>query len=63
MLLKSAVRADSVYQRLLREYQSAEQDFCALRERLPERDKEILDRYISLGEELDHRRVDLALQL
>lgn len=62
-ILETVLRVDEVYQKLLGEYRGAEEEFCAVLRNLPEEDREILERYISLGEELDHRRTVLALEL
>lgn len=61
--LDAAVRADEIYQQMLHDYQRAEEEFLRIRNSLSDADKEILEKYISLGEEMDHRRVILALSL
>ena len=59
--LKLFVKSDAVYQGMLLHYQRIEEDFVRIRNSLSKEDQERLDRYISLGEEMDHRRVILAL--
>ena len=62
-ILETVLRVDEVYQKLLGEYRDAEEKFCAVLRKLPDEDRKILERYISLGEELDHRRAVLALEM
>ena len=62
-ILETVLRVDEIYQKLLGEYRGAEKEFCTVLRNLPVEDREILERYISLGEELDHRRSVLALEL
>ena len=62
-LLIQAAQADSVYQDLLKNCLSAEADYLRIRSGLSREDQEILDRYISLCEELEYRRTCLALTL
>lgn len=58
--LTQMASVDPWYQQLLRDCEEAEQDFLRIRASLPEADRELLDRYISLCEELGHRMTCLA---
>jgi len=57
------VSKDSVYQDLLRQCQLIEPEFIRIQRSLSEDDRAIVDYYISLCEELDHRKLSLALTL
>lgn len=61
--LEAVLRGDRVYQILLEEYRRAEVECNGVLGRLTPEERETLERYISLGEELDHRRTMLALEL
>ena len=61
--LNNALRCDEWYQILLESCTKAERDFLRIRDMLSEHDKECLDNYISLCEELEYRRACLALQI
>ena len=60
-----AIRAaqDEHYQNCLQEVQELEEMYLRLREMLSIPQRELLDRYISACEELDHIMVQLAYQL
>ena len=60
-----ALRAsqDEHYQNCLQEVQELEELFLRLRDMLTTPQRELLDRYISACEELDHTAVRLAYQL
>ena len=61
--LETLLRGDEVYQKLLEEYRRAEVQYNEVLENLSAEEREAFVRYISLGEELDHRRTALALEL
>ena len=61
--LEAVLRGDRVYQKLLEEYCRAEVECNVVLGRLTPEERETLESYISLGEELDHRRTALALEL
>ena len=60
---ETLIKADIVYQQMLHKYMDLEEEFLRVRNSLPAADQEILDAYIALGEEMDHRLVTLALSL
>ncbi len=60
-LLEAQVAGDPIYQRLLHACLTLEPEFLRIRNSLPIQAQEILDRYLSLWEELDHRRLTLVL--
>ena len=60
---ESLIKADIIYQQMLQKYKDLEEEFLRVRNSLPTADQEILDAYIALGEEMDHRLVTLALSL
>ena len=59
--LTMLTRSDSIYQELLFQCEQEELHYLRIREDMPEQDREHLDRYLALCEELDHRRLCLAL--
>ena len=59
--LAEKIRNDPVYQELLRQCEQAETEYLRIRSSLPEKDGILLERYIVLCEELDHRRLFLAV--
>lgn len=61
--LASAVRMDMEYQRLLAQCGAMEAEYERILASLPAQDQALLEQYISLGEELEHRRTCLALEL
>ena len=61
--LEAVLRGDRVYQKLLEEYRGAEIKCNEVLSNLSTEEREALVKYISLGEELDHRRTMLALEL
>jgi len=60
--LKEVVRNDPLYLELLSACNALEEDFLRIRAGLSAEDRELLDKYISLCEEMDHRRTMLALR-
>ena len=62
-ILLEAARKDDHYQKLLRACREAEADYTAIRDSLSEDQREQLERYISLCEELQHRLTTLACQI
>ena len=62
-ILLEAARKDNHYQKLLRACREAEADYTAIRDSLSEDQREQLERYISLCEELQHRLTTLACQI
>ena len=61
--LSAAVKNDPIYQQLLSDCEAMEQDFLRIRQILTKPEQEILDRYISLCEELEYRRTSLAMDM
>ena len=61
--LAAMAAADECYQNCLKEVQELEEMFLRLRDMLTTPQRELLDRYISACEELDHTAVRLAYQL
>lgn len=62
-LLESLTVTDQIYQEYLQLCMQLEPEFLRIRHTLPQNDQEILDRYFSCCEELDHRRLSLALTI
>lgn len=61
--LNNLLKADRLYQELLAQCLQAEKDYQRICNTLCEEDRLLLDRYISLCEEMDHRKLQLALSL
>ena len=61
--LLQIVAKDPTYQKLLEECCAMEDQYKHILEGLSFPDREYIERYISACEELDHRRIYLALQL
>ena len=61
--LEQAVLLDVEYQRQLAACITLEQEYERIRAYLSEEDRRLLDRYISLCEELDHRRLCIAMSM
>ena len=61
--LDAMAAADECYQNCLKEVQELEELFLRLREMLSTPQRELLDRYISACEELDHAKVHLAYRM
>ena len=59
--LNALLKADSIYQSLLTQCLHAEEDYHRICTTLCENDRLSLERYIILCEELDHRKLQLAL--
>jgi hypothetical protein len=60
-LLHAAAMNDPCYQSLLEECRKLELEYLRILRKLPERDRDILERYISLCEELEYRKTCLAI--
>ena len=61
--LANRAAKDEHYQNCLQEVQKLEEMFLRLREMLSTPQRELLDRYISACEELDHAKVHLAYRM
>ena len=61
--LNAAVNTDTTYQDILKACLLLEPEYIRICNMLPETDRELLERYISLCEELDHRRLTLDLTI
>lgn len=61
--LQEALAADSVFQQLLTDCLAAEADYLRICEVLPPDCIKILERYLSLCEEMDHRKLSLLLKI
>ena len=59
-IAKDCRKTDQKYQRLLWECQMLEQEYLRIAAALPEQDRVLLDRYITLCEELEHRQCYLT---
>ncbi len=59
--LTALLKTDTIYQSLLTQCLYAEEDYQRIYNTLCKTDRLSLDRYISLCEELDHRKLLLAL--
>lgn len=62
-LLQTMVGCDSVYQTLLKQYLDIEPEYLRIRSSLATEDQLILDHYLSLCEEMDHRKLTMALTI
>ena len=62
-LLVILTRADTQYQRIKQECAALEEDYRRILAGLEECDRLVLERYIALCEELDHRRICIAMEL
>lgn len=61
--LDAAAKLDMEYLRLLAACRELEAEYVAVTAALPEAHRDIIDRYISLCEELEYRRTYLALEM
>ena len=59
--LTECVEKDTVYQQLLNECAEAEVDYLALLETLTAEQRNVVERYLTACEELDHRKLYLML--
>ena len=59
-LLLSLLKNDGTYQELLKECGELETEYLRICDTLHEKDRKLLDRYISVCEELEHQKVRLA---
>lgn len=62
-IILEAARTDGEYQALLAQCLAAEKDYRAILDSLPPDRQEQLETYISLCEELEHRKTVLACQI
>ena len=62
-ILAALSAADAEYQKLLCACAALEADYARILHSLPERDREILEQYIALCEEMDHRQICIALEM
>lgn len=60
-LLLKRLEQDTLYQNLLKDCLSLEPEYLRIRDALPLEDQQILEHYLSLCEEMDHRRLYIAL--
>ena len=60
--LLSILEKDPTYQQLLKECSAAEPAYLEALSKLPSNDREAIERYVSLCEEMDHRALILAMQ-
>lgn len=61
--LLAATKVDMEYRRLLAECQELEDAYTQIKDNLSEEDRELLERYIALCEELEYRRTCLAMEM
>ncbi len=61
-LLVQLTRRDGVYQTLLADCLALETEYRRILEQLSPEDRTLLERYITLCEELEYRRTEIALQ-
>ena len=61
--LQQALARDAEYQALLKECRGLEEEYNQILDSLSLLDRELIERYIMLCEELDHRRAYLAVHL
>ena len=59
-IAKDCLKTDQEYQGLLWECRMLEQEYLRIAAALPEQDRVLLDRYITLCEELEHRECYLT---
>lgn len=57
------IRDDTEYQALLNQCLDIEPAYLDIRNRLMPEDQQILERYLSICEEMDHRKLYLALSI
>jgi len=62
-ILNDRTKTDSIFQELLQQCILAEEQYRETLSRLSEDERESLERYISLCEELEYRRTVLALEM
>lgn len=58
--LNALAQADEWYQQLLRECETAEERYHQILQKLSDADREAMERYIALCEEMEYRRTCLA---
>lgn len=61
--LHHAIRCDAEYQMLLKQCLDAETEYLRIRNSLSPEDQQVLERYLSLCEEMDHRKLVIALTI
>lgn len=62
-LLMQVVRIDPPYQELYQQNLALEEDYLRIMASLPEADRDLLERYISVCENMEYRKVCLAIAL
>ena len=62
-ILVSMAKKDPTYRELLQKCGALEPEYIRICKILSDEDREILDRYIGICEELEHQKVRLALSL
>jgi len=60
--LEIMVSEDKIYQQMLKEAESLEAEFVRILHSLSKEDQILLEKYISLSEEMEHRRTFLAME-
>ena len=60
--LRERIKADAIYREMLAECEKLEEDFLRIKSQLPDEEQRLLEKYISLREELEYRRTVLAMQ-
>ena len=60
--LEKLVSEDEIYQQMLKEAESLEAEYERILHSLSEEDQILLEKYISLSEEMEHRRTFLAME-
>lgn len=63
MTLINAARADAHYQTLLRQCEELGEEYDRILQTLCPEDRELLDRYISICENMEYRKVCLAIEI
>ena len=61
--LRQQLLTDPIYQKLLTDCASAESDYLRIRDSLSPDDRVILESYLALCEETDHRKLYLLLEI
>ena len=60
--LEIMVSEDKICQKMLKEAESLEAEFVRILHSLSEEDQILLEKYLSLSEEMEHRRTFLAME-
>lgn len=61
--LLEATKNDPIYRQLLSQCRAPENDYIRISHQLSDADRDVLQRYISLCEELEYRRTCLAMDM